>query len=573
MVKVQYIFCFFLLLNFCSNMQVKNSVKHVENLRTNDDMPTLREKIGYDYGAQVKDFQEINTFHQNPPLRELLKETIYIISVEEFVDDVNFVGKKGALALNTSFIDENNLFDKSNIESQTTFKNIIKSKEEKEYEINCRLFKYTHFPLIVLCELDENIPQGNYSINFNNINFMYNDKEIIVNSSQHFDFEKLDSYIPDLYSDEQNITVENNKESIEIKFKIISYHNETIVLWGTDENLEILDNCKVENNELICLIQKKTLLEIMPNPTGNFYLIYCDNKNYDSTFYRLVDKIIINYYGIEKEDIFIGINKLVEDKLGSDSFVAYETNITNIPNFRTGLISFSLKFGGVEEHYCGFKKYDDTPLLLLCGFINYSTNETYLSEIEKEIILDNNNIKYNLRIQPVKNNQKIDCNDLGQFYLGLYYPKILDFTNQDKINITFTGKFELKNDNPSIRLNLNADNLECEEKSRFLICIVSKSHFEGRKSGYYYPIHVNNLNEKHIFYNNPPIKVILNDESKAPDEKKGGLVIKTFLIIVFSVIGGIILIIGIIFLFRCFKRNDTKTDVEKGVPNMELLES
>ena len=82
--------------------------------------------------------------------------------------------------------------------------------------------------------------------------------------------------------------------------------------------MEILDNCKEENNELTCIIQKDILLEIMPNDTGIFYLIYLDNNNYDSNYYRMVDYIRINYYGVEKEDIFIGINKLVEDKFGFD---------------------------------------------------------------------------------------------------------------------------------------------------------------------------------------------------------------------------------------------------------------
>ena len=172
----------------------------------------------------------------------------------------------------TDFKDDNKIFDKLNIESQTKFKTIIISNETtKEYEINCRLFKYTELPLAVFCDLDENIPRGNYSINFNNITLKYNDNEITINSDKYFDFEKLDVYIPDLYSDKQNITVDKNKESIELKFKINSYHNEKIILWGIDENLEILDNCKEENKELTCLIQKDTLLEIMPNDTSIFY--------------------------------------------------------------------------------------------------------------------------------------------------------------------------------------------------------------------------------------------------------------------------------------------------------------
>ena len=105
------------------------------------------------------------------------------------------------------------------------------------------------------------------------------------------------------------------------------------------------------------------------------------------------------------------------------------------------------------------------------------------------------------------------------------------------------------------------------------MCILPKSHFEGQKSGYYFPKYVNDLNEEHIFYTVPPFKVILNDESKTPDDKNGGLSTTTILIIVFSVIGGIILIIGIFLLIRCLKTKDTKTDIEQGETNMELLGS
>jgi hypothetical protein len=119
---------------------------------------------------------------------------------------------------------------------------------------------------------------------------------------------------------------------------------------------------------------------------------------------------------------------------------------------------------------------------------------------------------------------------------------------------------------------LNGTNLECEKKRDFLICILPKSHFEGQKSGYYFPKYVNDLNEEYIFYTNPPFKVILNDESKTPDDKNGGLSTQTILIIVFSVIGGIILIIGIFLLIRYFKTNDPKIVVEQGETNLQLIE-
>ena len=49
-----------------------------------------------------------------------------------------------------------------------------------------------------------------------------------------------------------------------------------------------------------------------------------------------------------------------------------------------------------------------------------------------KIIIDDINIKYNFRIQPVNNNKKIisDREEKGSFIFFLY-PEILDFTKED----------------------------------------------------------------------------------------------------------------------------------------------
>ena len=40
--------------------------------------------------------------------------------------------------------------------------------------------------------------------------------------------------------------------------------------------------------------------------------------------------IIINFDNIQKEDVFIKITKLLDNRVDNSSFIAYETNITNI---------------------------------------------------------------------------------------------------------------------------------------------------------------------------------------------------------------------------------------------------
>jgi hypothetical protein len=147
-------------------------------------------------------------------------------------------------------MDENNIFDKLDIENETSFKTDISNTFE-EYEVNCRLVKFTEEPLMVFCELDESIPPGNYSIKFSNIGVIYKNNSIIIDSYSSFDFQKFDLDIPNLYADFQNITVEEHKDSIEIIFNIISYNKEQLFI-GNPENMhfEILDDCKEYNKHL-----------------------------------------------------------------------------------------------------------------------------------------------------------------------------------------------------------------------------------------------------------------------------------------------------------------------------------
>ena len=246
------------------------------------------------------------------------------------------------------------------------------------------------------------------------------------------------------------------------------------------------------------------------------FIIAYINSNYRFGPLVLVKDIEINYYGINKEDVFVGITRLIDYSYDIFKSTVYETNITNITNVLMGLFSFSMKFEGIEEEVdCCFRKYENTPLLLLCQVFNI--DETHLSKIENEMILDDINIKYNFRIQPVNNNQTFNTMGLSFFFIEFSYPEILDFTYQDTFIINLGGAII---NNPTIRLNIDADDLECEiaGENIFLICVVHKSHFKGKISGYYSLIHVDDdLNKNTIFYEIPPFKVILNESDADTD--------------------------------------------------------
>ena len=77
---------------------------------------------------------------------------------------------------------------------------------------------------------------------------------------------------------------------------------------------------------------------------------------------------------------------------------------------------------------CLFKKSDSNNLLLLCYMIFDGTFSLKQSETEK--VLNDINIKYNFRIQPISNNETFIINDEFGTYYSFGHPEILDFTNK-----------------------------------------------------------------------------------------------------------------------------------------------
>ena len=85
--------------------------------------------------------------------------------------------------------------------------------------------------------------------------------------------------------------------------------------------------------------------------------------------------------------------------------------MTNIDNDQTEYKYFSLDFknsyNGSRAWECSFRKYDETPLLVVC-FVVRREGIHWLQEITQEIIKDDLNIKYRFRFQPVKIEDKIE---------------------------------------------------------------------------------------------------------------------------------------------------------------------
>ena len=308
------------------------------------------------------------------------------------------IGKKGALSFSTNFFDENQIFDPLDIEENTKFNTTIFNEINQYNNISCRLWKYKSENLNVFCNLDETIPIGKYKIFFKST-FNYKEYEINFISDHNITFEKLDKYSFELYSNLQNIVVEDSKDSYELKFKINAYSNEQLFLCNFDLIAKI-DNCTVERNELKCQILKTEIERVMPDSEEeDFYLKYLSQDYNIFEEVSLVDKIVIKYKDKKKEDIFVGITKLLEGTAEDHTCIAYQTNVTNILNIATSFHGFRLRFFN-HSLTCGFRKYENNPLLIVCLA---EENVQYLGKIEEEKII-RSNIKYNFKIQPLTNN-------------------------------------------------------------------------------------------------------------------------------------------------------------------------
>ena len=420
------------------------------------------------------------------------------------------VGKIGTLTI-SAYFSGLEIFDDKDIAEKTKFESMVvdKNNDNNKFKVYCWLRLRNYYTNDIFCSVDESIPSGDYYLRINDTKFIYNEYEVIINGKDICCFKKIDKYLMDVYADDQTIDVEEDKNFYEIKFKIHSYNQERL-LFLKALGVYNFEKCNENENELICTISKERLGEIMEKNNERFFYRFINDD--DVRGLPVFSYLYVNYKYPKKEDIYVKITKLLSKCAQSGATIAYATNITNISKITPSLDSFKLNFDNFGEIWCSFRKTDGSPLLVVChmDFGNNKFNNS-LSEIKEEIILDNINIKYNFRIQPVKNTEKFyGCTLLAS--LNLYsYPEVLDFTLQDEITIEYWAQAPtyIK----GIKLNKDAPDLECEDINKKLKrCIVHKSHFKGKENGYYFTMYRNCLNSMSIFYELPPTKVILTKD-------------------------------------------------------------
>ena len=398
---------------------------------------------------------------------------------------------------------------------------ISDNNSKKKHTLECGIWNSNFLVgiLEIFCNVNETVPAGNYTLLINDIEtFDYKDYTVNIHlreGEQFLDFQKFDKDVLDIYSGEQTITLEEGKEDYEVKFNIVSYHQERLHF----EYNYIVDNCEAQqNNILVCHVTKKFLLEFI-EPDDHEITVWYLNP----IFNQVVDAKLVPYIKVvvpemERKHIYVGITKLLTTANGNNAPIAYETNVTDVNNF----YGFGPVFGvgfmnknseGTEKEIknnCRFGKYDNNPLMLICWVNTEGTN--WLKETTEEQILDKQNYQYIYHLLPYKIKDIIETKGEGS-YIFWHYPKVLDFTkNNDALSLDIDVRdpqyFQ------GLTFNENEADLKCElsdEEVDIFSCKVPKDHFKGKKSGEYFIKRNDHKGNKFASYDHPPVKVILPD--------------------------------------------------------------
>ena len=118
--------------------------------------------------------------------------------------------------------------------------------------------------------------------------------------------------------------------------------------------------------------------------------------------------------------------------------------------------------------------------------------------IEKDILLENINYKYDFKIIYNDFFQRISVKPDSGKKIIFNYPLILDFTKTDKYTIQFF--LENSQNFNDIKFSKDSAPLECTTDNYIKTCTVNKTHFDGIQTGYYFPYYSNKyLNDTIIF--------------------------------------------------------------------------
>ena len=421
--------------------------------------------------------------------------------------DQDISDENGVFSLKSKYKDSNDLFNNNDIEEKTVFDMDIFTRQGKTYPLKCRLFKGEEKTIISLCNF-KRILESSDSVMFEKkINLKYNEHNIILEFKiSSGSLNKVSYKVPFLYSADQKFDIQENQKSINLEFKYESYNEEPLAIQNSyNPAIAPLKNCQKSGKILKCDVLIEDINKISTEKS-QFYLRYYHDV-IGSKAFEFAGKIYIYYNNVNKEDIFLKIEKPIYNKLGDDSYITFPTNVTKLPRIKTRHFSTIISN---EESSCFLIKHNElTPLYFLCSV---RIGATFTITNYGGFRQNNIHYKYNFILEPGSMDATITNNNERSDTVESLYPETLDFSKVDSIKVFlyFGNPKEVKN----IRFNEAGSDLQCEDKSELKICQVPKSHFNGAKTGYYFVHHKSESNGYMAHYEAFGVNYVLQNKGK-----------------------------------------------------------
>ena len=389
------------------------------------------------------------------------------ITIHYGQDKQNIGNKNGMLVFISKYNDTSNIFDLNDIEEKSYFTvNTTYTNTSNIYPLRCRLWKYRQM-MYLLCNIEISSSDENIEVRKKHT-FEYKGYNVIIDFyAYNLQIHRYEGNIPFLYNlKEETINVEESQQTINFEFKVDSYNNEPLFYLDSILYMMKIDNCKMESKTLKCEILKKNF-DVVAKENNKIYIVYLAFFHGGHGMFQFVNPININYPNIAKEDIYLSLENIKEN------------------NFTIGEI--------------------------------------------KQYILNDIHYQYNFIIQPKNLDVNISIlNKLGSSLINVY-PDTLDFTSEDSLDLYINRDSGIDDRiNFNIRLNKDGSDLNCVILEYGKKCTVPKSHFLGKKGGYYYIYHKDRLGNYLAYYENFGVKVILGGED---DTDNSGKIVKLSLTI------------------------------------------
>ena len=451
------------------------------------------------------------------------EEENYFLIIDSDTTYENNIGIGNNFVLETNLSNPFIIFDELDIEN-ISFITKLRANEFEYINISCFFWKPLLKNLYIICNpVEDPYVLEDKSVKLDEYIMKYKGRKIKIFSSKNLKFNYVTIKYPFLYGDNQTIDINDGSDIYELTFKVGTFYDDNNIFLYDIYNFRkfyiYLDDCKTVENEMTCKLSKQKI-ESFGCITGEEFetnlRILSFNKEYGVKKFYMADIITItNKYLEKKQDIYVEINKLLENIIESENYIAYETDILNINNIESSYFILNFTESDTDNLFrleCILKKNNDnSPLMILCKppsnskdtKLNIFLNEFYKFNVSYV------NYNYNFIISnPMY--EEITIYNGGDFIKGKY-PAILNFISKDNLTFTIYGGSKYVK---GLALESNSEYLKCDKKENVVQCNISKAHFKEQKNGYYYLYHKNIMNGKSKFYETSPFKVIFYEVPK-----------------------------------------------------------